>query len=74
MKINNELVSMIMFTLSLMAVVGLQFAPHVSQALMDALFSVMGLSAGHALGHSSANGTVANIHIPSAPTDTGAKS
>jgi len=74
MKINNSLISAGCFVLTLFAFVGLQFAPHmVGPTINEALFSIMGLALGHALGASTASGTVAHIVLPGTTDITGSK-
>lgn len=65
MKINSEIISAVIFMLTLGSVVALQFAAsHPSATLMYALFSIMGISAGHAMGHSASSGTSVAVSLP----------
>jgi len=74
MKLTSPIISALCFVLTLFSFVGLQFAPHsIDPTINEALFSIMGLALGHALGASSASGTVAHIVLPGSTDTTGSK-
>ena len=70
-KLSSPVLSSIAFIMSLLSYVGLQFAPHVDPSAVHNLYIIMGLTLGHALGTSAAQGTVANITIPGNTTTGG---
>lgn len=73
MNISARIFELIVFLCSITALVALQFSGHVSAPLNDALFAVMGASAGHGMGALSAQGTVAHITLPESATTGNAK-
>jgi hypothetical protein len=64
MKIPSPLLSAVCFLVTFLGYVGLQFAPHISAGMNQALYSIMALTLGHALGASTSGGTVAQITLP----------
>lgn len=74
MKITSSMISTIVFIITFIGYITVQFLPHVNGTVMTSLYSIMALTLGHALGSSGSQGTTAIVHLPeNVTTQTTAK-
>lgn len=62
--INNNIISGLLFVVTIAAYLALKLTGHADATTDQALFALMGLEAGHAIGVNSGGGTVAHINLP----------
>ena len=67
-QINNNIISSVLFLFTMGAYLALKLTGHADATTDQALFALLGLEAGHAIGVNSGGGTIAHINLPEGET------